>query len=88
MVQSGSKGLEVNKKLSGCALVYLRESSTDIIGIKFEHNLSNKGVYLQPKLTFSDPNIFRGSVLFKRQALSFCNGIYDPLEWLHLIQLN
>ena len=45
-IQSGSKDFEANKKLSGCALGYLWDPSTEVMGIKFKFNLSNqrKGV--------------------------------------------
>ena len=61
---------------------YLWEPSTDIIGIKFEFNRSKKckGVNLKPNLTISDLDNFRDSVISKRQVLSLCNRIYDPLE--------
>ena len=45
--QSGSTDVEANKRLSSCALGYLWEHSTDIMGIKFKFNASkNVKVYM------------------------------------------
>lgn len=40
LIQSGSTNVEANQRLLGCALGYLGEPGTDIMGIKFEFNTS------------------------------------------------
>ena len=76
-IQSWSKDLEANMKVSGCALGYLWEPSTDVMGIKFKSNPSKnlKGINVKPNLAISDLDNFRISILSKRQVLIFCNGI-------------
>ena len=81
LVQSGSTDVEANAKLSGCALGYLWEPSTNLMGvkIKFNHSKKRKGLRIKPNLLMSDLDGFRNSVLSKRQVLGLCNGVYDPL---------
>merc|ERR1712240_32851 len=41
--------------------------------------MKRKGIKSRPDLTLSDLEQFKISPLSKRQVLSLCNGIYDPL---------
>ena len=51
------------------------------MGIKFKFipSKKHKGVYFKPNLTIVDLSEFRNSTLLKRQVVSLCNEIYDPL---------
>ena len=81
LVTSGSKDEEAIAKLSGTALGYKWEPTADIMGVKLKFNPSKrrKGIKSRPDLTLSDLKQFKISSLTKRQVLSLCNGIYDPL---------
>ena len=81
LVQSGSNDEEAIAKLSGTALGYKWEPAADIMGVKLKFNPSKKrkGIKSRPDLTLSDLEQFKTSSLSKRQVLSLCNGIYDPL---------
>ena len=56
LVQSGSTDFESNSKLSGNALGYLWEPSTDIMGVKLKFNPSKKrkGIKSKADLMLSD----------------------------------
>lgn len=92
LIQSESKDLEANKRLSGCALGYLWEPSTDFMGIKFNFNPFKicKGVNVKPNLAISDLDNFKESILSKRLVLSLCKVIYDPIGMAtpYTIELN
>ena len=81
LVQSGSTDVEANAKLSGCALGYLWEPSTDLMGvkIKFNHSKKRNGLRTKPNLSMSDLESLGTSTISKRQILGLCNGIYDPI---------
>ena len=81
LFQSGSTDMESNANLSGNALGYLWEPSTDVMGVKLKFNPSKKHKSIRSKadLTMSDLENFKVSSLTKRQVLSHCNGVYDPL---------
>ena len=51
------------------------------MAVKFKFNPSKKkkGIKSRPDLTLSDLEQFKISPLSRRQVLSLCNGIYDPL---------
>ena len=51
------------------------------MAVKFKFNPSKKrkGIKSRPDLTLSDLEQFVTSPLSRRQILSLCNGIYDPL---------
>ena len=49
------------------------------VKLKFNPSKKRKGIKSRPDLTLSDLEQFKTSSLSKRQVLSLCNGIYDPL---------
>merc|ERR1712121_294381 len=65
----------------GIALGYRWEPTTDIMGVKLKFNPSKKkkGLKSKPDITLSDLQSFGTMSLSKRQIVSLCNGIYDPL---------
>merc|ERR1712177_137085 len=81
LVTSGSRDEEAIAKLSGTALGYKWEPTTDIMGVKHKFNPSKrrKGIKSRPDLTLSDLQSFETLSLSKRQIVSLSNGIYDPL---------
>merc|ERR1712163_105962 len=81
LVTSGSRDKEAIAKLSGTALGYIWEPTTDFMGVKLKFNPSKKkkGIKSMPDLTLSDLQSFDTLSLSKRQIVSLCNGIYDPL---------
>ena len=81
LIQSGSRDEEAIAKLSGTVLGYKWEPTADIMAVKLKFNPSKKrkGIKSKPDLTLSDLEQFKISPLSKRQVLSLCNGIYDPL---------
>merc|ERR1712240_90620 len=81
LVTCGSKDEEAIKKLSGTALGYKWEPTSDEMGVKLKFNPSKKkkGIKSKPDITLSDLQSFETLSLSKRQIVSLCNGIYDPL---------
>ena len=81
LVTSGSRDKEAIAKLSGTALGYIWEPTTDFMGVKLRFNPSKKrkGIKSKPDITLSDLQSFDTLSLSKRQIVSLCNGIYDPL---------
>merc|ERR1711867_385615 len=72
---------EAIAKLSGTALGYKWEPTSDEMGVKLKFNPSKKkkGIKSKPDITLSDLQSFETLSLSKRQIVSLCNGIYDPL---------
>merc|ERR1712177_28830 len=81
LVTSGSRDKEAIAKLSGTALGYKWEPTTDFMGVKLRFNTSKKrkGIKLKPDITWADLQSFDTLSLSKRHIVSLCNGIYDPL---------
>merc|ERR1711873_265771 len=81
LVTSGSRDKEAIAKLSGTAFGYIWEPTTDFMGVKLRFNPSKKrkGIKSKPDITLSDLQSFDTLSLSKRQIVSLCNGIYDPL---------
>ena len=75
-----AQNVEVNAKLSGYALAYLWEPSSNIIGVKFNPTKKSKGVNIRSNLSVSDLQGLRLSTILKRQVINFCNGVYDLIE--------
>ena len=49
------------------------------VNLKSNSSKKRKGVKSKADLTLSDLENFKVSSLTKRQVLSLCNGVYDPL---------
>merc|ERR1712112_571724 len=81
LVTSGSRDEEAIAKLSGTALGYKWEPTTDKMGVKLKFNPSKKrkGLKSKPEITLSDLQSFETLSLSKRQIVSYTQGIINPI---------